>query len=85
AVSAGIGILTLASLSPPVIPNPVARLLANGGEGSAFVCVHALHQLPYADCFAAALAAHRQATLATSDKHFARVETQLRVLWTTKP
>jgi predicted nucleic acid-binding protein len=46
---------------------------------------HARHQLPYADCFAAALAVDRQATLATSDKHFARVETQLRLLWTTKP
>jgi predicted nucleic acid-binding protein len=46
---------------------------------------HAHHNLPYADCFAASLAAARQATLATSDKHFARVETQICLLWTTKP
>jgi predicted nucleic acid-binding protein len=46
---------------------------------------HAHHKLPYADCFAAALAADRQATLATSDKHFARVAPHLRLLWTTKP
>jgi len=46
---------------------------------------HARHKLPYAGCFAAALAADRQATLATSDKHFARVASHLRLLWTTKP
>ena len=47
--------------------------------------LHADHKLPYADCFAAALAADRQATLATSDKHFARVASHLRLLWTTRP
>jgi len=46
---------------------------------------HARYKLPCADCFAAALAADRQATLATSDKHFARVASHLRVLWTIKP
>jgi predicted nucleic acid-binding protein len=44
---------------------------------------HARHKLPYADCFAAALAADRKATLATSDKHFSLVDTQIRILWTT--
>jgi predicted nucleic acid-binding protein len=43
----------------------------------------AQHKLPYADCFAAALAADRRASLATSDKDFARVEKQLHILWTT--
>jgi ribonuclease VapC len=47
--------------------------------------LHARHKLPYADCFAAALAADRRATLATSDKHFARIASHLRLLWTTKP
>ncbi len=46
---------------------------------------HARHRLPYADCFAAALAIDRQATLATSDKHFTQVAAHLRLLWTTKP
>jgi len=46
---------------------------------------HSRHPLPYADCFAAALTADRQATLATSDKHFARVTSHLRLLWTTNP
>lgn len=44
---------------------------------------HARYKLPYADCFAAALAADRKAALATSDKHFSLVETQIRILWTT--
>jgi hypothetical protein len=35
----------------------------------------ALHHLPYADCFAAALAQARKATLVTSDKDFQRVGT----------
>ncbi len=41
----------------------------------------AQHKLPYADCFAAALAANRKASLATSDKDFAQVEKQLNILW----
>jgi predicted nucleic acid-binding protein len=43
--------------------------------------LHAEHKLPYADCFAAALAADRKASLATSDKDFARVENRIRILW----
>jgi predicted nucleic acid-binding protein len=43
----------------------------------------AQHKLPYADCFAAALAAERKASLATSDKDFAQVARLLRILWTT--
>lgn len=41
------------------------------------------HKLPYTDCFAAALAADRKASLATSDKDFAHVEKKLDILWTT--
>ena len=44
--------------------------------------VRAEHKLPYIDGFAAALALHRKASLATSDKDFARVEKKLDVLWT---
>src|SRR5712664_139897 len=39
--------------------------------------MHADHKLPYADCFAAALAADRKASLATSDKDFASIERQI--------
>lgn len=38
--------------------------------------------LPYVDGFAAALAAARKASLATSDKDFAIVEKKLDLLWT---
>ena len=45
--------------------------------------LRAEHKLPYTDCFAAALAADRKASLATSDKDFGRVEKKLDILWTT--
>jgi predicted nucleic acid-binding protein len=41
----------------------------------------AQHNLPYADCFAAALAQARKATLITSDKDFERVGTALKIHW----
>ena len=47
--------------------------------------LQAQHKLPYADCFAAALAADRKASLATSDKDFARVENRIRILWAIEP
>lgn len=40
------------------------------------------HRLPYTDCFAAALAAHRKASLATADQDFATVEKKIDILWT---
>jgi predicted nucleic acid-binding protein len=44
--------------------------------------LRAQHKLPYVDCFAAALAVARKASLATSDKDFASVEKKLDLLWT---
>jgi predicted nucleic acid-binding protein len=44
--------------------------------------LRAQHPLPYADCFAAALAAARKATLATSDQDFAPFAKKLDLLWT---
>jgi predicted nucleic acid-binding protein len=41
----------------------------------------AVHKLPYADSFAAALAFRERATLVTSDPHFERLGKQLPVLW----
>jgi predicted nucleic acid-binding protein len=41
----------------------------------------ARHKLPYADCFAAALARARKAALVTSDKDFECVAGSLKILW----
>jgi len=41
----------------------------------------AQYNLPYADCFAAALAQDRKATLVTSDKDFERAGSALKILW----
>jgi len=41
----------------------------------------AQHNLPYADCFAAALAQSRKATLVTSDKDFQRAAAAPKILW----
>jgi len=43
--------------------------------------LRAEHKLPYSDCFAAALAANRKASLATSDRDFAAVEKRIDILW----
>ena len=45
----------------------------------------AQHKLPYADCFAAALAANAKASLLTSDHDFEQVEKQVTILWATHP
>ncbi len=39
------------------------------------------HNLPYADCFAVALAQTRKAALVTSDKHFERLGGLVRTTW----
>jgi predicted nucleic acid-binding protein len=44
--------------------------------------LRAEHKLPYADCFAAALALTRKASLAISDKDFAHLDKKLDILWT---
>jgi predicted nucleic acid-binding protein len=44
--------------------------------------LRANHNLPYIDCFAAALASRHRASLATSDKDFATVEKKINILWT---
>lgn len=39
------------------------------------------HKLPYADCFAAALASQRKASLLTSDSDFSHVQKKLDIVW----
>ena len=41
----------------------------------------AKHKLPYADCFAAALAQQQKASLVTVDRDFAQLERELAVVW----
>jgi predicted nucleic acid-binding protein len=41
----------------------------------------AKHNLPYADCFAGALAESRKAALVTSDKDFELVESLVKIIW----
>jgi predicted nucleic acid-binding protein len=41
----------------------------------------ALHGLPYAVCFAAALAQLRKAPLVTSDRDFERIESLVKIVW----
>ena len=43
--------------------------------------MHAEHKVPYADCFAAALAVERKAEVATSDADFAKLERRVVVMW----
>ena len=43
------------------------------------------HKLPYADCFAAALALSRKASLITSDADFSQIAKQVAILWATQP
>jgi len=39
------------------------------------------HKLPYADCFAAALAQLKKASLLTADRDFSSVESILKIVW----
>ena len=41
----------------------------------------AIHNLPYADCFAASLAENRRAALITSDKDFGVLGDRLKIAW----
>jgi len=61
---------------------PVEIVVADLALTRAAAELRAEHKLPYADCFAAALAASRKASLATGDKDFASVEKNLDILWT---
>jgi len=54
------------------VDSELARLAAS---------LKAQHNLPYADCFAAALAQARKAALVTTDKDFERVANALKILW----
>jgi predicted nucleic acid-binding protein len=60
---------------------PIEIVDADSGLTRVAASLKAEHNLPYADCFAAALAESRKAPLVTSDKGFGRVGTALKILW----
>jgi len=62
---------------------PIEIIPADLDLTSAAAELRAQHPLPYADCFAAALATARKAALATSDQDFAPLAKKLDILWTT--
>ena len=60
---------------------PIEIVAADSDTTLLAASLKARHKLPYADAFAAALALHQKATLATADKDFAPIERQAPVLW----
>ncbi len=60
---------------------PIQILDADGDLAKLAAEFRAQHKLPYADCFAAALAQQRKATLVTADKDFMHVDKKLNVVW----
>jgi len=60
---------------------PIQIVDADMELGKLAASLKAEHNLPYADCFAAALAQTRKATLVTSDKDFECVGTAVEILW----
>ena len=60
---------------------PIEIVDADSGLTCVAASLKAEHNLPYADCFAAALAQSRKAPLVTGDKDFSRVESVLKIVW----
>lgn len=64
----------LLQLSIRIVPVDVPQAL-KAGE------LKAVHKIPYADCFAAALATLNQATLVTSDRDFEKLGRHFPIMW----
>jgi predicted nucleic acid-binding protein len=60
---------------------PIEILDVDSALTRAAARLKAQHNLPYADCFAAALAQTSKAILVAGDKDFERVPTGLKLLW----
>jgi ribonuclease VapC len=60
---------------------PIEIIDADLGLTRLAASLKAEHNLPYADCFAAALAQSRKAPLVTGDKDFTRMESMLKIVW----
>ncbi len=60
---------------------PIQIVSADVNNAIAAAELKARHKLPYADCYAAALAMARKATLVTADPHFRKLGQRLPILW----
>jgi predicted nucleic acid-binding protein len=60
---------------------PIEVVEADAGLALAAATLRARHNLPYADCFAAAVAEVRGATLVTGDRDFDCLGTTLKIAW----
>jgi predicted nucleic acid-binding protein len=60
---------------------PVDLIDVDAGLARLAASLKAQHNLPYADCFAAALAQTRKAALITTDRDFEGVARVLKILW----
>jgi len=67
----------------PTIMDGLPIVLSSVSADDAFEAARlkAIHKLPYADSFAAALAVRERATLVTSDPDFERLGKQVPILW----
>jgi predicted nucleic acid-binding protein len=61
---------------------PIEIVGADGPLTKIAAEIRAQHKLPYADCFAAALARQRVAAIATADRDFALIEDMVEIYWT---
>jgi predicted nucleic acid-binding protein len=60
---------------------PIDLVPADQGQTRLAAELKSQHNLPYMDCFAAALALHLRATLVTSDSDFSVLAKKLPILW----
>lgn len=63
---------------------PIQVVSADVNHAMAAAELQARHKLPYADCFAAALALARDATLVTADPHFRKLGNRVMISWLTR-
>ncbi len=71
-------VATLSRLPVQIIPVDLSQALRAGQ-------LKALHNIPYVDCIAAAVAMERNATLVTADRHFEKLGRHFPILWIARP
>ncbi|MFZ0859339.1 MAG: PIN domain-containing protein [Candidatus Sulfotelmatobacter sp.] len=71
-------VANLSRLPVQIIPVDFSQALRAGQ-------LKALHNIPYVDCIAAALAVEQKATLVTSDRHFEKLGRNFPILWIARP
>jgi len=71
-------VANLSRLPMQIIPVDLPQTLRAGQ-------LKALHNIPYVDCIAAALAMEQNATLVTTDHHFEKLGRNFPILWLTRP